>query len=103
MATNPYKVLAGEDLDLQLSKIYFGKSASVTMGAFSTEVKWANILKAKMESVFRTHVLIGRTMANPPGYFARLETGPSTSTEVIAATYPLAIARLGMVLSNRLD
>ena len=46
-------------------------------------------------------VSTGETRIRTRRYFARLETGPSTATEVLAETLPLALCRLALVLSMR--
>jgi hypothetical protein len=66
---------------------------------FSTEARSANLLKAKIEAIFRRAVITGQTRTSPALFFARMGNDVSTSTEVIAETYELAIARLGLVLA----
>src|SRR5438552_3652425 len=100
MQNNPYKAVVGSSLDLELSNAY--RTALETgVRAYSSEVKAANVLKARIETTYEADVITGQTRTRPALYFARLETDASTSTETTAETYPLAISRLGLVLAWR--
>lgn len=94
---NPYKAPAGPELDHAVAQLFF-PAAEVLL--FSRQEAAANKLKKEMERLFRSRIRTGLTQTNIPAYFARLDTDPSTSTEVIAETYPLAITRLAAVLSH---
>ena len=99
VAANPYKASAGPEIDAALNNAYFNGQDPVA--AFSTDPASAKSLVTKIEAIHRKKVIIGQTRTRPPRHFARLETDPSTSTEAMAESYPLAVARLALVLAMR--
>lgn len=70
--------------------------------AYSTDPKSARELRAQMEKLFGRTVVTGKTTTRETRFFARLEEDESTSDEVWADSYPLAVARLALLLSKRL-
>jgi hypothetical protein len=98
---NPYKASAGAELDAQIQQAYF-REMELHQWAFSTDRKSADFLKKNLEAKFKSKVVVGRT-SRLKGFFARLDSDPSTSTETLAETYELAIARLANVLGTRLS
>lgn len=101
MNLNPYREMAGPELDSLLSRAYFNDSESQDPRRYSTDEKSANMLKVQIENLYGHAVVTGRMRVKIAPYFARLNTDPSTSTETTADTYALAIARLGLVLAVR--
>ena len=97
--SNPYKASAGESIDQLLNEAYFPEQEKPEK--FSTDAASAKNLVKRIESAYIRKVVTGTTKTKPPLHFARLETDPSTSTETTAETYPLAVARLGLVLALR--
>lgn len=66
---------------------------------FSNEQKAADKVKARVKALHGFPVTTGETRLRTRRFFARLETVPSTATEVLAETLPLAICRLALVVS----
>jgi hypothetical protein len=97
---NPYKALAGTELDIQLAQKFF-KDEPVE--PYSTEARQADRLRKAIEEKFGEKVVFGVTRTRLRLHFARLDENPSTSIEALAETYPLAVARLALVLTHRMN
>lgn len=98
---NPYKAPAGPELDQRLNQVFFLGELDEAL-SFSTNRKAAELLKRKLENQFKHKVVVGNTSWGR-GFFARLETDPSTSVEALGDTYELALARLANVLGLKVD
>jgi hypothetical protein len=98
---NPYKAAPGVDLDAWLHEYYFGRTREEPL-PYSTDEKAAERLRARMKSLYGYKVETGSTVRTSR-FFARLESGPSTSTETLAETLPLAVSRLALVVALRRD
>lgn len=96
---NPYGIAAGPELDELIHRHCFGSEGDIQ--AYSTDAKAADRVRARVKSQFGYAVSTGETRLRSRRYFARLESGPSTATEVLAETVPLAICRLALVMSMR--
>jgi hypothetical protein len=94
---NPYKALAGHQTDRAIHERYFGSHSTIL--AYSTEDEAAAKVKARITALYGYPIQTGQTKARPRRYFARFDSGPSTATEVLAETLPLAICRLGLVIA----
>ena len=99
---NPYKANPGVELDNWLHEHFF-RETSQELLAYSTDERAAEKLRARIKSLYGYKVHTGTTSVRTAKFFARLETGASTSTETLAETLPLAIARLAMVVALRRD
>jgi hypothetical protein len=97
---NPYGIPAGAELDALIHERCFkGEGPAL---AYSTDSKAADKVRSRIKSIYGFSVLVGETRLRPPrGFFARLESGPSTATEVLADSIPLALCRLALVLDFR--
>ena len=82
---------------------HFFQNTSQQALAYSTDEKAAEKLRARIKSMYGHKVETGTTKVKDARYFARLETGASTSTETLAESIPLAISRLGLVVALRRD
>lgn len=71
--------------------------------AYSTNESAADKVKSRIKAVYGYPVHTGYTKTRPRKYFARFESGPSTSTEALADTLPLAICRLALVITAKRD
>jgi hypothetical protein len=89
-------------LDGWLHEHYFGNMAQDLL-PYSTDEKAAEKLRARIKSLYGYKVETGKTSVRTGRFFARLETGASTSTETLAETIALAISRLGLVVALRRD
>jgi hypothetical protein len=98
---NPYKAVPSVELDTWLHDHFF--NASDQPLAYSTDDRAADKLRARIKSVYGHRVETGTTSVRTARFFARLESGPSTSTETLAETYPLAVSRLALVVALRRD
>jgi hypothetical protein len=99
---NPYKANPGVELDDWLHEHFF-RDISPEALAYSTNERAAEKLRARIKSLYGYKVHTGTTNVRTAKFFARLETGASTSTETLAETLPLAISRLAMVVALRRD
>ena len=98
---NPYKALAGTDTDHSIHKHLFPENTDLL--AYSTDDSAAEKVRARLKAVYKCPVQVGETKTHPKKFFARFDTGPSTSTEVLAETKALAICRLALVIGMRRD
>ena len=99
---NPYQVNEGPELDRFLHRQLFDSDdvgdESRGIPAYSSDETASSKLKARLRALRGHAVAIGRVGGRERGYFARLESDPSTATECIAQTQPLALCRLAAVL-----
>ena len=98
---NPYKASPGPQTDQAIHRRYFASDAKVL--PYSTDDETASKLRARIKVLYGYPVEVGQTKTRPRQYFARFESGPSTATEVLAETLPLAICRLGLVIALARD
>jgi hypothetical protein len=99
---NPYKANSGAELDNWLHEHFFTGTSQEAL-PYSTDERSAEKLRARIKSLYGYKVHTGTTSVRTAKFFARLETGASTSTETLAETLPLAIARLALVVALRRD
>ena len=98
---NLYKVGAGSHLDTLVHQRVFGAGVDTDeVPAYSTDLAAANEVMARLRSRYGS-ITSGNTKIRNQSWFARFGTDPSTSLEVIAATYPLAICRLALLLTAK--
>ena len=102
LSSNPYKAAPGPDLDLVIHQTFFPENTSAPL-AYSTNEEAAEKLRARLKARYRFAIVTGQTKTRPRHYYARCESGPSTSTEALADTLPLAICRLALVVSAKHD
>lgn len=95
---NPYKAPAGEDLDAWIHKNLFSGKPEDAL-PYSSDEKAAEKVRLRIKALYGSKVETGSTKLRQPRYFARFETGPSTSTETLAESLPLAICRLALVVA----
>jgi len=98
---NPYKAISGPDTDRTIHEQFFNGNGELL--PFSTDEAAAEKLRSRLKAMFKHPVQVGKTKTHPIKFFARFDTGPSTSTEVLAETQPLAICRLALVIGSRRD
>jgi hypothetical protein len=97
--SNPYSFPPGAELDSIVHEQCFDGLGSVL--PYSTDRHSAEKVRVRLKELYGYSVSIGETRLRTRRYFARLDTGPSTATEVLAETLPLAICRLAVVVSYR--
>lgn len=88
-------------MDAAVHLFMTGTAPTLGCPTYSTDPKLAEKVAAKLKSEYGLTVEAGRTRIARKPYFARYDTDPSTSTEVIAETLPLAICRLALVRMTR--
>ena len=98
---NPYRVPAGRQLDSLIHQEIFGNDGTSMIPNYSTEESAADEVKDRLKVLYKYRIITGTTRIPGKRWFARQESGPSTSTEVVAEAYPLAICRLALVLSQK--
>ena len=99
---NPYTLGAGTEIDKLLHQRFFaGKSNSSGTPAYSSDADASDKLRSRLKAVYGYEIIVGQTRMKSKRFFARYESDPSTSTEVLAPTLPLAICRLAFLLMRR--
>ena len=92
-----YKLQASNFLD---ESIYVNlMDYGIERQEFSTDVKAAKYLVKVLRKPLGTKVETGK--ASRGKYYARYGTDPSTTTEVLAETFPLAVSRMAMLALNK--
>ena len=100
-ALNPYTVKASEALDREIHEHIHGESGEGSPPPYSSSDREAEGLRRRLKRDYRTSITTGKTRIKGKPYFARYGSDPSTSTEVLAETYPLSICRLALLLMQR--
>jgi hypothetical protein len=98
--TDPYQAQPGETLDLAIHSQVFGVSGVDNCPPYSTDDKESNKVKRALKSEFGVTINTGKTQIRSKPYFARYGSDPSTSTEVVAETLPLAICRVALLIAQ---
>ena len=90
-----YRIPAGPDLDRIVHEKVFRTDISIACPPYSTDEDLSRKVYRELRKHFDSSVIIGKTR-NSAGkrYFARYGSDPSTSTEVLAESLPLAICRM---------
>jgi hypothetical protein len=101
LGSNPYKAAAGRETDELIHQQFFSNGAALL--PYSTDDSAAEKVRARLKAVYKHAVHVGQTRTRPPKFFARFDSGPSTSTEVLAETRALAICRLALLIGSRRD
>lgn len=98
---NPYQALASEGLDILIDEELFGGVGGASCPSYSTDDSWVQKIRRKLQKVYGTQVILGRTSIESKPYFSRYGTDPSTSTEVLAETKSLSICCMAILLIQR--
>lgn len=83
------------------ARLFGNKDETVLAPAYSTDTSASGKVRSKLKSVYGHPIIIGQTRMSGRKYFARYDSDPSTATEVLAETEPLAICRLAAILLKR--
>ena len=97
---NPYKATSGPELDEWVHRNLFGEQGSA-IPSYSTDERAAEKVRARIKALYGHRVQTGTTKLRNTPFFARIESGPSTSTETLAESLPLALCRLALVAWSR--
>ena len=98
--TDPYQALPGEALDLAIHSHVFGVSDADSCPPYSTDESESVKVKRALKSEFGVAIKTGKTQIRTKPFFARYGSDPSTSTEVVAETLPLAICRVALLITQ---
>jgi hypothetical protein len=101
LRSNPYKAVAGGETDDLIHQQFFSEEGMIL--SYSTDERAAEKVRSKLKALYKCAVQVGETKTRPVRFFARFDTGPSTSTEVLADSRALAICRLALVIGSRRD
>ena len=99
---NPYTFPAGPELDAIIHRKLFGQNAENEQAPpYSTSSSESSRVRSKLKSNYGRPIVIGQTRMSNKRFFARYDSDPSTATEVLAESEPLAICRLALILLRR--
>jgi hypothetical protein len=100
---NPYTFPAGPELDAIIHGRLFGhgEAANDRVPPYSTSVSESSKVRSRLKSNYGHPIVVGQTRMSNRRFFARYDSDPSTATEVLAETEPLAICRLALILIKR--
>jgi len=89
-------------LDKLIHTRLFGENDSdANVPAYSTDSSASGKVRSKLKSLYGHPIVVGTTRMSGRKHFARYDSDPSTATEVLAETEPLALCRLAAVLLKR--
>ena len=93
-----YRIEAGPELDRIIHERVFHQIPEDSCPGYSTSRELAQRVLRHLIDRFDSSVVTGRTRSNrAKRYFARYGSDPSTSTEVLAETFALAVCRLAAI------
>ncbi|MGV3774530.1 MAG: hypothetical protein ACO1QB_16645 [Verrucomicrobiales bacterium] len=69
--------------------------------AYSSDEKLANKVKAHLKATYGHKIVVGPTKLKDSPWFVRLDSDPSTSTEVLADSAALGICRLALLMAMK--
>jgi hypothetical protein len=98
---NPYIMPPGRELDEMIHHRLFGNNGDTEIPPYSVDPTAAAKVRSKLKSRYGHPVIVGETRMATRKHFARYDSDPSTATEVLAETLPLAICRLALLLMKR--
>ena len=99
---NPYTFPAGPELDEIIHRRLFGlNNTEQHVPAYSTNSSESSKVRSRLKSNYGHPIVVGQTRMANRRFFARYDSDPSTATEVLADTEPLAICRLALILIKR--
>jgi hypothetical protein len=99
---NPYTFPAGPELDEVIHRRLFGqKTENESIPGYSTNPADSARVRSKLKSNYGHPIVVGQTRMANRRFFARYDSDPSTATEVLAETEPLALCRLALLLMKR--
>ena len=99
---NPYTFPAGPELDEIIHRKLFGQSTeNERVPPYSTNASESSKVRSRLKSNYGHPIVVGQTKMANRRFFARYDSDPSTATEALAETEPLAICRLALLLLKR--
>lgn len=80
----------------------FARSEEGEIPPYSMDPAHSSKIRSKLKSMYGHPIVTGKTrMGEGKRFFARYEPDPSTATEVLADSEPLALCRLAVLLVSR--
>ena len=99
---NPYTFPAGPELDEIIHHKLFGQNGqNEKVPSYSTNISESSRIRSKLKASYGHPIIVGQTKMANKRFFARYDSDPSTATEVLAETEPLALCRLALILLRR--
>ena len=98
---NLYHFPAGAELDRLIHLKLFRPKEKEPSPPYSIREDEVSTIAKRLEEVYERKIVTGTLRVRPRKYFARYESGPSTATEVVAETLPLAVCRLAVILMDK--
>jgi hypothetical protein len=99
---NPYTYPPGPELDAIIHRKLFKQDAeNERVPSYSSNVSDSSRVRAKLKAAYGHPIIVGETRMSGRRFFARYDSDPSTATEVLAESEPLAICRLALILIRR--
>lgn len=99
---NPYTYPPGPELDEIIHRKLFSQEAgNERVPPYSTDRSEGLKVRSKLKSQYGYPIIVGETRMSNRKFFARYDSDPSTATEVLADSEPLAICRLALILTRR--
>jgi hypothetical protein len=99
---NPYSFPPGPELDDIIHRgLFGGKNENGRTPSYSTTASESSRVRTRLKANYGHPIVVGQTRMTTKRFFARYESDPSTATEVLAETEPLAICRLALILLKR--
>jgi hypothetical protein len=96
--SNLYKFPAGPELDELIHCKLFRAHDREAVPEYSTDHRYVRQIAARLQTFYRKAVSTGTLRLGGRKFFARFESGPSTATEAVGETLPLAICRLALII-----
>jgi hypothetical protein len=99
---NPYLFPAGPELDEIIHRRLFGQNGeNDRIPTYSTNASESSRVRTRLKANYGHPIVVGQTKMAGKRFFARYDSDPSTATEALADTEPLAICRLALLLLKR--
>lgn len=98
---NPYKVDVGIDLDQMIHALVLGRTDRSNVLPYSEDDRAVTHVVSAVKSRFGVKIVTGKTRIRNQPWFARYGSDPSTMTETVAETLPLAICRLALLVAYK--
>lgn len=93
-----YRIPAGPELDRLVHEKVFQSAPSHEVPHYSSDEDLARQVYKQLKREVDSSIVMGKTRSShAKRYFARYGTDPSTSTEVLAESLPLAICRMAVL------
>ena len=100
--SDPYRARPGPTLDRAIHCEILQNGDGEPAPSYSIDENVAREFERTLRLIATAKIVSGRSRTKGRLWFARYEDDPSTATEVLAETYPLAICRLALLCRGKL-